>query len=309
LKVKALSQGRWREGNDGYIEKGPFPKEKTEVNIVDQREDMNTGEIVITLNPKYAGANPKVHYALTSSVTETDPVVDDLDSFRTKEPTLYFLAIDTNDNHAHGEAKKWKAKLKVRHQVHDHPDHRSVELAVTPSHKARIQYSIDGTSARNGRVYDEPVPIPDENILLQVYVTAGDAIAEETFTIGAKGIKRAHIDEARPAKLVRQKPRFDTTNAVFELVTKFKDRQGVVFHGVTLNVGEGEQAVQVRFNDRAVTPGIVEKVIAALRENLNEPDALVQLTIRDGASFDTGFDLKAFAEIANIELTPDKVEQ
>ena len=48
---------------------------------------------------------------------------------------------------------------------------------------------------------------------------------------------------------------------------------------------------------------------AALRENLDEPDALVQLTIRDGASFDTGFDLKAFAEIANIELTPDKVEQ
>jgi hypothetical protein len=309
LKVQALSQGRWREGNDGYIEKGPFPKEKTEVNIVDQREDTTTGETIITLNPKHAGPNPKVHYAVTSSVTEADSVVDDLDSFRTKEPTLYFLATDTNDNHAPGEPKRWVAKLKVRHQVHDLADHRSVELAVTPSYKAKIQYSIDGTSPRNGRVYDGVVRIPDEQITLQVYATAGDAVATETFTIGAKGIKRAHIDEARPAKLVRQKPRFDTTNAVFELVTKFKDRQGVVFHGVTLDVGDGEQAVQVRFRDRAVTPGILEKVIAALRENLDEPDALVQLTIRDGASFDTGFDLKAFAEIANIELTPDKVEQ
>jgi enoyl-CoA hydratase/carnithine racemase len=54
---------------------------------------------------------------------------------------------------------------------------------------------------------------------------------------------------------------------------------------------------------------MLDKLIAALRENLNEPDALVHLIIRDGASFDTGFDLKAFAEIANIELTPDKVEQ
>jgi enoyl-CoA hydratase/carnithine racemase len=74
-------------------------------------------------------------------------------------------------------------------------------------------------------------------------------------------------------------------------------------------VGEGEQAVQVRFNDRPVTPAMVEKVIKALRENLEEPDALVQLTIRDGAAFATGFDLKAFAEMAGITLTPNTVEQ
>jgi hypothetical protein len=71
----------------------------------------------------------------------------------------------------------------------------------------------------------------------------------------------------------------------------------------------GEQAVQVRFNDRPVTPSILEKVITALRENLGEPDALVQVTIRDGADFDKGFDLKRFAELAGIDLTPDKVEQ
>lgn len=28
LKTEALKQGRWRLGEDGYIEKGPFPKEK-----------------------------------------------------------------------------------------------------------------------------------------------------------------------------------------------------------------------------------------------------------------------------------------
>lgn len=76
-----------------------------------------------------------------------------------------------------------------------------------------------------------------------------------------------------------------------------------------VNIGAGEQAVQVRFNDRAVTPMMLEKAIAALREMLEEPDALVQLTIRDGAAFETGFDFKAFAELAGIELTPDTVEQ
>jgi hypothetical protein len=309
LKVQALNQGRWREGNDGYIEKGPFPKEKTEVNIVEQREDPNTGETIISLNPKYAGSAPKVYYSLTPEVNESSPVVEDLESFRTKEPTLYFLAQDPSGKYAAGEPKRWVAKLKVRHQVDGHVDHRTVSLTVTPSEKSKIQYTIDGTSPRNGRVYDGPIPIPDDQVIVQVYATAGDASTTETFTIPAKGIKRAQIDDARPARLVGKKPRFDTTNAVFSLLTEFKDRSGVKLYGVTLNIGEGEQAVQVRFNDRVVTPAVLGQVIASLRENLNEPDALVQLTIRDGASFETGFDLKAFAELANIELTPEAVEQ
>ncbi|MEL7078146.1 MAG: anti-phage-associated DUF499 domain-containing protein [Cyanobacteria bacterium J06648_1] len=307
LKVQAISQGRWREGSDGYIEKGPFPKEKTEVNIVEQREDPNTGETIINLCPKHSGPAPKVHYGTAPTVSEADPVVDDLDAFRTKEPTLYFLAIDTTENHAPGEPQRWVAKLKIQHQIHDLPDHRTVKLAVTPP--AKIQYTTDGTSPRNGRIYDEPFSISDDKIILQVYATAGDASEKETFTIGEKGVRRAHIDEALPAKLKERKTRFDSTNTVFKLISKLKDRQGVSFHGVALNVGEGEQAVQVRFNDRAVTPDVLEKVIAALRQNLDEPDALVQLTIRDGANFNTGFDLKTFAEIAKIELTPDKVEQ
>jgi hypothetical protein len=306
LKVQAIAQERWREGNDGYIEKGPFPKEKTEVNIVDQREDSNTGETIITLNPKHTGQNPVVHYGPTPDVSTDDPVVEDLDAFRTKEATLYFLAIDTMGHHAPGEPKRWVAKLKIRHQVHDHPDHRTVELAVTP--QAKLQYTLDGTNPRHGRVYDGPFPIVDEKVMIQVFATAGDATETTVFNIGEKGIKRAQIDEARPAKLIG-KTRFDTTNTVFRLITEFKERRGVMFNGVTLNVGEGEQAVQVRFNDRAVTPVILEKMITALRENLDEPDALVQLTIRDSAKFNTGFDLKAFAEIANIGLTPDKVEQ
>ena len=311
LKVQALNQSRWREGTDGYIEKGPFPKEQTGINIVDQREDTTTGETILTLNPIDAGANPKVHYALTASVSEADPVVDDLDSFRTKEPTLYFLAIDTDGNHAPGEAKRWKVNLKVRYQVHNHADHRSLELSVTPSYKAKIQYSIDGTSPRNAPVYDGSLIIPDEQVMLQVYATAGEASVNEAFTIPAKGIVRPVIYDDRPAtlKLSERKAQLDSTSAVFNLITELKERQGVYFKGVVLTIGEGEKSVQVRFGARSVSPAMLDKLIAALRENLNEPDALVHLIIRDGASFDTGFDLKAFAEIANIELTPDKVEQ
>lgn len=307
LKVKALSQGRWREGNDGWIEKGPFPKEKTAVNIVSQIQDPQTGETVFTLTPLHAGPSPRVHYSTSTAVNENDPVVDDLDAFRTREPTLYFLAVDTTGKHETGDPQRWVAKLKIRHQVHDRPDYREVELAVTPN--AELRYTTDATNPREGRIYDGPVPISDSQILLQVYASAAEAAATETFTIAEKGNKRVELDEAKPARIVRERPRFDTTGAVYGVIAQFRDRQGVIFHGVTLNVGEGEQAVQVRFNDRPVTPAILEKVIDALRDNLGEPDALVQLTIRDGAAFNTGFDLKAFAELAGIELTPNTVEQ
>ncbi len=307
LKVKALSQGRWREGNDGWIEKGPFPKEKTAVNIVSPTLNVQTGETVLTLTPRHAGPSPKVHYSTSPNVSEADSVVADLDTFRTKESTLYFLAVDTTGKYTPGDPKRWVAKLKIQHQVHNRPVHREVELAVTPN--AQLRYTIDATNPREGKVYDGPFPIPDNQILLQVYASAGEATATETFNIAEKGIERPDLDETKPAKLLQTKPRFDTTKAVFDVIAQFKDRQGIIFHGVTLNIGEGEQAVQVRFNDRPVTPDILEKLIAALRENLNEPDALVQLTIRDGAAFDTGFDLKAFADLAGIELTPNSVEQ
>ncbi len=307
LKNSAINQGRWREGTDGYLEKGPFPKEKTSINIIDQGKDPQTNEIILSLTPQNAGQNPRVHYASTVQVSETDPLVTNLDAFRTSAPTLYFLAVDSTGEHANGEPTRWVAKLKVRYQVGDRPDHRLVELAVFPA--AEIRYVVDGTNPREGRVYTESFEISDDKVTLQVYAQAGEATITETFTIPQKGNKRAEIDENKPAKLVREKTNIDSTYKVFKVVDNFKERQGVIFHGVILNVGEGERAVQVRFNDRPVTPSILEKVINALRENIGEPDALVQVMIRDGATFDKGFDLKQFAEITGVDLTPDKVEQ
>ena len=307
LKDQAVGQGRWREGADGYIEKGPFPKNRTTINVVEQSMDEKTEEIILSLNPRNAGPVPKVYYAPTSQVSQADTVAEDLETFRTKCPTLYFLTIDTTGEHECGDPVRWVAKIKIRHQVHDYTDHREVELKTTPD--AIIRYTLDGTNPREGRVYEGPITIDDEKVLLQVYASAGEATEWHKFNIPEKGQKRAQLDETRPAKLVHEKVRLDTTDKVFELISKFRGRDGITLHGVTLNIGEGEQALQVRFNDRAVDPEMLNRIINTLRENLNEPNALIQLTIRDGASFATGFDLKTFAEIAGINLTPEKVEQ
>ena len=59
----------------------------------------------------------QVHYRPDPNVSENDPVVGYLESFRTKETTLYFLAVDPSGEHETGENEQWKAKLKIRHQV------------------------------------------------------------------------------------------------------------------------------------------------------------------------------------------------
>lgn len=128
LKAQALARERWREGSDGYLEKGPFPKEKTLVNVVVQSRDEQSEETVLSLTPKNAGQNPRVHYSLDPNFSENYPVVEDLESFRTKEPTLYSLAGDPSGEHETEESKQWKAKLKIRHQVLDEPEQHKIEL-------------------------------------------------------------------------------------------------------------------------------------------------------------------------------------
>ncbi len=61
LKTEALKQVRWRLGEDGYIEKGPFPKEKTTVNIAPQGINKDTGESILMLTPRNCGASPVGH--------------------------------------------------------------------------------------------------------------------------------------------------------------------------------------------------------------------------------------------------------
>lgn len=72
LKSSALSRGIWREGADGYMEKGPFAKEKTSVSVTTRATDDNTGELELEILTKNAGNAPQVHYRTDANVSEED---------------------------------------------------------------------------------------------------------------------------------------------------------------------------------------------------------------------------------------------
>lgn len=307
LKAEALKQGRWRLGEDGYIEKGPFPKETTAVNVSLHGSNPDTGDSQLSLTPRNAGDSPIVHYSPRPAVTEADPKVEDLDNFSTGEGSLYFWVKDPTGKFESGLPVRWIAELKIRHQVDPAADKRHVTLQSTP--RAAITYSLDGSNPKDGIEYIEPFEIGPEAIRLLVYARAGEANKTADFQIPASGDKRVQIDDTKPARLQGKRVSLDTTDRVYAVINKFKDNTSTHFKGVRIEIGEGENTVTVRFQERAVTAAMIEGVVNSLREVLQENQAPVAITISDGIQFENGFAVKEFAKIAGLDLKPGDLVQ
>jgi hypothetical protein len=307
LKAEALKQGRWRLGEDGYIEKGPFPKDKTTVNVSVIGSHPDTGATILSLTPRHAGDSPVVVYATRPEGLVNGQTIDDLDSFTTTEGTLYFQARDATGHYETGAPVRWTAELKIRHQVEPAADRRRLTLACAP--KATLTYTLDGSNPRDGLPYEGPFEIGSAAARLLVYARAGEANKTADFQIPASGDKTVQINDTKPVKLQPKRIGLDTTDRVFGVINRFRDQPGTLFKGVRIEIGEGERTVTVRFQEREVTASVIEGVINSLRMLLAEEQAPVVVNISDGACFDTGFEAKEFAKLVGLELKAGDVVQ
>ena len=307
LKAEALKQGRWRLGEDGYIEKGPFPKDKTTVNVSVVGVHPETGATILSLTPRHAGESPAVYCATKPERSDQDRRVDDLDNFSTDEGTLYFWVKDPTGQFESGPLVRWLADLKIRHQVDPAADRRRVTLACRP--RADLFYTLDGSNPKDGVPYAGPFEIGPQAARLLVYARAGEASKTADFQIPASGDQTVRIVDAKPARLQARRVALDTTDRVYSVINRFRDQPGTRFKGVRIEIGEGENTVTVRFQEREITAAMIEGVVNSLRQVLNEDQAPVALTIADGIQFDTGFAAKEFARLAGLELKPGDVIQ
>ena len=307
LKTEALKQGRWRLGEDGYIEKGPFPKERTTINVSLQGSNPETGESILSLTPRNAGDSPVAHYSAKSDVSDADPLVEDLDNFATAEGSLYFWVNDPTGKFESGPPIRWIAELKIRHQIDPAADKRKVTLQSTP--RAEITYSLDGSNPKDGIEYKGPFEIGPEAARLLVYARSGEATKTADFQIPASGDKKVIVDDSKPARLQAKRVSLDNTDRVYGVINRFRDSEYTRFKGVRIEIGEGENTVTVRFQEREVTAAIIEGVVNSLRDVLKEDQAPVAITISDGIQFENGFELKEFAKIVGIDLRPGDLVQ
>jgi Protein of unknown function (DUF499)/Fn3 associated len=307
LKTEALKQGRWRQGEDGYIEKGPFPKEKTTLNIAPQGTNKDSGISILMLTPRNCGASPIVHYSQNASVSTADPVVDDLENFTTNAANLYFLAVDSEGRHEIGEPKRWIADLVIRHQIHSAADKRRIELKCVPP--ADLYYTLNGSNPKEGTRYEAPFEIGAEAYRLLIFAKAGEATKNTEFSIPASG-EPVPIDPSKPARLIDSKRiNLDSTEKVFAVLNRFRDRSNTLLKGVTIQIGEGENTVTIRFLERQVTAQMIEETINTLRKVLKDEQAQISIHIVGGIQFGDGFAAKEFAELSGLQLKPGDVIQ
>ena len=308
LKTEALKQGRWRLGEDGYIEKGPFPQEKTSVNVSLLSLNPDTGESTVSLTPRNSGDSPIIYYSTNPKVLETDSHVEDLENFTTSEGTLYFWVKDPSGKYESGPPTRWVAELKIRYQVVPAADKRKVTLQCTP--QAKMFYTLDGSNPKDGVAYNQAFEIGSDATKLLVYAKVGEATKKADFQIHHSGDKTIQIDEAKPAHLNSSKRvALDTTGKVYGVINHFREQAITKFKGVRIEIGEGENTVTVRFQERKITAAMIEGIVNNLREVLKENDAQLAIMVTDGIDFENGFEAKEFAKLAGIELHPGDVTQ
>ena len=216
------------------------------------------------------------------------------------------LVRDPSGQYETGDPVTWTNELKLRTNLHEDGPKRRVELLVAP--RGTIRYTLDGSEAREGTVYTEPIEIDDGEVLVNAFAEAEGLEAKKPFKFPARGKAEIQINPALPAVLqAKGAPRsLDSRGKAFEGLREAKDRSATL-EGVTITVGQGARVISVSVGEVSVEPAFLEDLLNMVIARF-EPDAPVSMNFRR-ARFNSGHDLQAFADKVGIQLRTGDVEQ
>lgn len=313
LREKAKGQGRWRDSNDGWIEKGPFPKEKTSVSVYTEFYNDRTGEAAIQVRPLHGGKSPTVYYGPTADVSATSGTLLTKDVHATDATALYFITVDPDGEHETGPSVAWKNRLTITHEVQALPDgRRRVTLAVRPDITTReggvLRWNTQGINPKDGAPFDREIMITSPaEAKVWVYAAHEGVEATKEFVIPAANAEGPALRYDAPAALNKKLQLAETAEA-FGVLKSAKSRASML-SATKLMVGDGDKYVQLRFGSAVeVDPDKLEALISIARTALGDEIANVSLDLL-GIRFATGRDLEDFLTEHAIEAKPDEIEQ
>ena len=303
LKSIACNRGLWEDLGNGYITKKPR-KKRTSAQVVAEPELGDEGRVRLRVNPVNAGPAPRIHYAEDSSVSESSPVLKD-NPYSTTALRVAFLVRDPSEQYGAGDPVVWTNRLVLRNRLREEAGKRQVELFVAP--RGEIRYSLDGSEPRDGKPYDVPIAIGDNEVLLRAFATSDGLEAKEEFRFPARGKKGVHIDETQPARMVsRSGHKLDSRPSTFEGLKQAGDK-AVGFENVVLTVGQGAQVASITIGEVQVDAAFLTRLLENVLEKF-PPDTPVTMAFRK-AHFASGHDLKHFCETLGLDIAQGSVEQ
>lgn len=155
LKKDCLNRDKWREIG-GYLQKGPFAKEPTEVQVEQLSFDPETKEYTLKVRGIHGNT---VYYDIGSVPSEASAVAPN--PFVTKETELWFLCVDKShdDPYPTGEPYHFFAHSDLKYEQRETSEGMVMEMRVNPGFE--IRYTTDGSNPKeSGGKYLAEFPIP-----------------------------------------------------------------------------------------------------------------------------------------------------
>lgn len=263
LKANCLKKDIWRE-EGGFIDKGPFPQPKTNVNMIEGLRDAETGEATLRVTPVNADV---VYYDVGGAATTASAKLDG-GVLRTTDLRVSFLAVDSSGVHETGPAVEWTNRITLKHRFFDAAGGKKLELRAAPP--AAIRYTTDGSDPKvAGATYEGPFPIPEGAQFVLAYAEEDGVLSDVARYLVPRGDGevKLEIDKSRPADWSRRHG-YNSTRDAYEFLERLK-KYSATASGVGLTViGEGGDQgwAELQFYERMrLTPEQIEKCLEAMR--------------------------------------------
>ncbi len=236
VKALACNRGVWEDLGNGYTTKQP-KKKKTSVQIITESSPDDTGTVRLRINPQNAGPAPKIFHEEEGDATESSPQLND-QTLSTNALRVSFLVVDPSGQFETGETTEWSNSLTIRNELFDEAGKRRVALLLAP--RGELRYTLDGSEARNGTPYQDPIEIGDEETRIWVFAEEDGIEGRAEFVFAARGEKKVEIDNTKPACLVaaRGVKSLDSRQKVFSGLDAAKEKS-VLFEDVSIFIGNG----------------------------------------------------------------------
>lgn len=302
MRDDLLHRDQWRQNETGYIEKGPFPPPRTDVQIQELLRNDETGEATLKISPVHGD---QVFYEIGGPATPGSLRVENLKAFKTTELNLSFLCCDSKGEHETGEPRSWKNRITIKSRTFQAGKDRMVELHAAPA--ATIRYSTDGSDPKvAGGTYTEPFIVPPGTI----YVLA---VAEKEGIISDLHKLEINWDEEKPITInpmipvIWKRPHdVNTTKQSYELLERGKNHH-VSFSGITVSVVSEQNWLELNFADKmALEADQLRSAIENMRSILGEGQ--VSISTR-ALHFLLGQDLLEWVAEVKTETKAEEVEQ
>ena len=233
LKADCLKKDKWREIN-GYLVKGPFEKDPTDVFVEQTSYDEKTHEFTL----KVRGIGGKVFYDIGGDPTmASKEVVDQM--LITKEPCIRFVCIDPSGERKTGDLLEFSGNVPVKYGQRSTPNGEVMSLVTHPNYE--IKYTTDGSEPKeNGGIYNDEFVLPHDSKFVRVAVFyKGKLLEEKNISVSKSETpsKGKTIDKKRALVYrYRNKKQMGDTEASYKELELLSRLDGVLIKGVTAEI-------------------------------------------------------------------------